>query len=98
MKIRYATLALALLALPMLANASCDAVKASIDAKLQAKHVSNYTLDVLPASQTSSAGKVVGQCEGNKQIVYTRGAAAAKDKAAPAAKSDAAKPEASASG
>jgi hypothetical protein len=50
----------------------CDEVKSAIAAKLDAKHVSNYTLDVVPNDQNSD-GKVVGTCEGGaKKIVYTR--------------------------
>ena len=50
----------------------CDQVKSEIAAKLDAKHVTNYTLDVVPADQNSDA-KVVGTCEsGAKKIVYTR--------------------------
>ncbi len=50
----------------------CDEVKTQIAAKLDAKHVTNYTLDVVPADQNSDA-KVVGTCEGGaKKIVYTR--------------------------
>jgi Protein of unknown function (DUF1161) len=50
----------------------CEEVKSEIAAKLDAKHVSNYTLDVVPNDQNSD-GKVVGTCEGgSKKIVYTR--------------------------
>jgi Protein of unknown function (DUF1161) len=50
----------------------CDEVKGQIAAKLDAKHVTNYTLDVVPADQNSDA-KVVGSCEGGaKKIVYSR--------------------------
>lgn len=50
----------------------CDQVKSEIAAKLDAKHVANYTLDVVPADQTGDA-KVVGTCEGGaKKIVYAR--------------------------
>jgi hypothetical protein len=50
----------------------CDEVKSQIAAKLDAKHVTNYTLDVVPADQNSDA-KVVGTCEaGAKKIVYSR--------------------------
>lgn len=79
-----------LLAAPLAAHASCDTVKASIDAKIKANGVSAYTLEVVPASESAASGKVVGQCEGNKQIVYTRGAATHAE--APA--KDAAKPDA----
>jgi len=50
----------------------CDEVKGQIAAKLDAKHVANYTLDVVPADQNSDA-KVVGTCEGGaKKIIYSR--------------------------
>jgi hypothetical protein len=55
----------------------CDEVKAQIAAKLDAKHVTNYTLDVVD-SDKSGDSKVVGTCEGGaKKVVYSRGAAAA---------------------
>ena len=68
--------------------ASCDSVKSEIDAKLQAKGVKSYTLDIVPVAQAAAApaaasgaaaapakvdGKVVGTCEGDtKQIIYKR--------------------------
>ena len=80
MKTRIYIAALSLMSLPLLAHASCDTVKSSIDAKLKANGVSNYTLDVVAADQADkSGGKVVGQCEGDKAIVYTRGEATASD-------------------
>ncbi len=70
------------------ATASCDDVKAQIDAKLQAKGITSYTLDIVavaPAAVAPAAsgavatpakspdGKVVGNCEGEtKQIIYKR--------------------------
>lgn len=69
------------------AMATCEDAKAQIDAKLQAKGVSSYTLEVVPANQAqnspsaasgvaapkASQGKVVGNCEnGTKNIIYTR--------------------------
>ncbi|GLQ98136.1 DUF1161 domain-containing protein [Dyella mobilis] len=78
MKKRLCIAALTLMSLPLLAHASCDSVKSSIDAKIKAAGVSNYSLDVVSADQADkNGGKVVGQCEGNKSIVYTRGEAAA---------------------
>lgn len=51
----------------------CDEVKTAIAAKLDAKHVSGYTLDVVPAEQAGSDAKVVGTCEGGaKKIVYAK--------------------------
>ena len=50
----------------------CEEVKTQIAAKLDAKHVSDYTLDVVPAEQAGDA-KVIGTCEGGtKKIVYTK--------------------------
>ena len=98
MKIRFSLMALALLSASFVAHASCDDVKSSIDAKIKANNVSNYSLDVVAKDQAGD-GKVVGQCDGGaKVIVYTRGEgksaagadAAAKppaDSAAPAAAS-----------
>jgi Protein of unknown function (DUF1161) len=70
------------------AMASCDSLKSEIDAKLQAKGVKSYTLEIVPiapaaapaaasgaaaASTKAPEGKVVGTCEGDtKQIIYTR--------------------------
>ncbi|GAB3786713.1 DUF1161 domain-containing protein [Dyella agri] len=75
MKTQAVFVALLLLAAPVLAHASCDAVKASIDAKLKAKGLQDYTLAVVQHEEPVTDGKVVGQCEGDKQIVYTKGAA-----------------------
>ena len=87
MKARTGIAALLLFALPMFAYASCDSVKASIDAKIKANGVSSYTLEVVAADKADAAGKVVGQCEGDKKIVYTRGnnTAPAEKHAVPAA-------------
>ena len=59
--------------MPIFACASCDSVKAGIDAKIKANAVSSYTLEVVAADKADTAGTVVGQCEGNKKIVHTRG-------------------------
>lgn len=65
--------------------ASCDSVKSEIDAKLQAKGVKSYTLDIVPVAQAAAApaaasgaaaapaktvdGKVVGSCEGDTKQI-----------------------------
>lgn len=102
MKIRFSLIALALLSASFVAHASCDDVKSSIDAKIKANNVSNYSLDVVAKDQAGD-GKVVGTCDGGaKVIVYTRGAAGksagadaaskpAADGAAPAAASSSGK-------
>lgn len=90
---RFVLAAVALLSLPVLAHASCDDAKSGIDAKLKAKGLSGYSLDVVSSDQAdSNGGKVVGNCEGDKKIVYTRGggdASGGGDAPAPAASSDA---------
>jgi len=51
----------------------CDEVKSAIAAKLDAKHVANYTLDAVPSDKVAGDAKVVGSCEGGaKKIVYTQ--------------------------
>jgi hypothetical protein len=63
----------------------CDELKTEITAKLDAKGVTGYTLDVVAADDKSDA-KVVGTCDGgSKKITYSRGAAAAPTAPAAAA-------------
>jgi Protein of unknown function (DUF1161) len=84
---RKLLLAACLVSFSVPALASCDDVKSQIDAKLQAKGVKSYSLDIVPAAQAApaaasgaaaapakaTAGKVVGTCEGDtKQIIYKR--------------------------
>ena len=48
----------------------CEELKAEIEAKLKAKGVSGYTLDIVTDAKD---GKVVGTCDGGtKKIVYKR--------------------------
>ncbi|WP_438300290.1 DUF1161 domain-containing protein [Pseudomonas sp. NMS19W] len=55
------------------AGKPCEEVKAEIAAKLDAKHVSGYSLEIVDKS-AAAGGKVVGKCEGGtKEIVYKRG-------------------------
>lgn len=50
----------------------CDELKGEIDAKLQAKGVVNYTLDIIPADQVKDQS-VVGSCDGGTmKIVYSK--------------------------
>ncbi|MCP1604590.1 Protein of unknown function [Pseudomonas citronellolis] len=54
------------------AGKPCEELKAEIDAKLQAKGVSGYTLEVVDKG-AGGARQVVGTCEGgSKEIVYSR--------------------------
>ena len=51
----------------------CEELKAEIAAKLDARGVSNYTLEIVDKG-TAADGKVVGTCEkGSRQIVYKQG-------------------------
>jgi hypothetical protein len=52
---------------------SCEELKAEIEAKLKAKGVENYTLEIIPADQVKDQ-KIIGSCEGaTKKISYSRG-------------------------
>jgi predicted lipoprotein with Yx(FWY)xxD motif len=51
---------------------ACEELKTEIAAKLDAKKVTGYTLDIVEAEKAGDA-KVVGSCEGGaKKIVYTK--------------------------
>ena len=51
---------------------SCEELKAEIAAKLDAKGVAGYSLEIVDKG-TAAGGKVVGTCEkGSKEIVYKR--------------------------
>jgi hypothetical protein len=81
---RFGMMALLFLALPVMAHASCDDVKSSIDAKIKAKGVSDYKLDVVSSDSAGADAKVVGTCEGDKKIVYTKGEGGGDDSASSA--------------
>jgi len=73
MKIVLMTLALLLMGTPAFARKDCNELKAEIDAKLKAKGVKVYTLEIVP-NEAVKDGKIVGSCDGGtKKIVYTRG-------------------------
>jgi len=62
----------------------CAELKDEIDKKLQDKGAKSYTLDIVDKDKQAD-GQVVGTCDGGtKKIVYTKGAAPAKE--APPAK------------
>jgi hypothetical protein len=55
------------------AGKPCEELKSEIAAKLDAKGVSGYSLEVVDKGAPADA-KVVGTCEGgSKEIVYKRG-------------------------
>ena len=56
---------------------ACEELKSEIAAKLDAKGVKGYTLEIV-AKDADADGKVVGTCDaGAKKIVYRKGAATA---------------------
>ncbi|MFJ3074873.1 MULTISPECIES: DUF1161 domain-containing protein [Pseudomonas] len=53
------------------AGKPCEDLKAELAAKLDAKGVKGYTLEI--AEKGKGAGKVIGSCEaGTKEIIYRR--------------------------
>jgi len=73
MKKLIIAVALLMIATPVFAKKDCDELKAEIDAKIQAKGVKAYTLEIVPNEQVKD-GRVVGSCDGGtKKILYTRG-------------------------
>jgi len=55
----------------------CEDLKNEIAAKLDAKNVKGYSLEIVPKDQEVTDGKVVGTCGGGtKKIIYRRGPAA----------------------
>ena len=55
------------------AGKPCEELKSEIAAKLDAKGVSGYSLEIVDKG-AAAEGKVVGNCEGGtKEIVYKRG-------------------------
>ena len=73
MKKLIVAVVLLLIASPSFAMKACDELKSEIDAKLKAKGVKNYSLEIVPNDQVKDA-KVVGTCDGGtKKIIYKRG-------------------------
>lgn len=72
-------IAAALLCVPACSYAQakpCEELKTEIAAKLDAKGVKGYSLDIVEKDKEVTEGKVVGTCEGGaKKIVYSKTAA-----------------------
>jgi uncharacterized protein DUF1161 len=74
MKVSHFVVASTLLCASVAAHAAkpCEDLKTEIAAKLDAKGVKNYSLDIVTNDQVADK-KVVGSCEsGTKKIVYQR--------------------------
>jgi hypothetical protein len=64
---------LLLMASPVFAKKSCEELKSEVDAKIQAKGVKSYYLEIVPNEDVKDR-KVVGSCDGGtKKIIYRRG-------------------------
>lgn len=64
--------ALSFIVAPAFAAKNCEELKSEIGAKLDAKGVAGYTLEIVPAEEVTDQ-KVVGSCEaGTKKITYKR--------------------------
>lgn len=78
----------AVLAIPACSRAqgakACEELKTEIAAKLDAKGVKGYTLDIVAKDADEGGAKAVGTCEaGSKKILYKRGEATMKPEKEP---------------
>lgn len=65
--------AMLMIATPAFGMKSCEELKSEIDAKLQAKGVKSYSLEIVPNDKVKDE-KAVGTCDGGtKKIIYKRG-------------------------
>ena len=72
MKKMIAFLALSMAVAPAFAAKNCEELKSEIAAKLDAKGVKGYTLEIV-ATEDVKDQKVVGSCEaGTKKITYKK--------------------------
>jgi hypothetical protein len=69
--IAFLTLSL-VIAAPAFASKNCEELKSEIAAKLDAKGVKGYTLEIVPTEAVKDQ-KVIGSCEvGAKKIIYKK--------------------------
>jgi len=72
MKKVIALFALSLLVSPAFAAKNCEELKSEIGAKLDAKGVTGYTLEIIATEEVKDQ-KVIGSCEaGTKKIIYKK--------------------------
>lgn len=73
MKKMIAFLALSFVVAPAFAGKNCEELKSEIGAKLEAKGVKAYTLDIVATEEVKDQ-KIIGSCEaGKKKIAYKKG-------------------------
>ena len=64
--------ALSFVIAPAFASKNCEELKSEIAAKIEAKGVKNFTIDILPTEEVKDQ-KVIGSCEtGKKKLVYKK--------------------------
>ena len=57
----------------MAAQKTCEELKAEIEAKIQARGVTSYTLEIVKTEEVHDQNMVVGSCEcGTKKIIYQK--------------------------
>ncbi len=72
MKILFVLALLMLVSSPAMARKDCNELKSEIEAKIKARGVKAFTLEVVAGE--AKDGKVVGSCDGgSKKIVYKKG-------------------------
>jgi hypothetical protein len=72
MKCLILAVGLSLVATSALAQKDCEELKSEVAAKLQAKGVNVFTLEIVAADKVKDE-KVVGSCEGGtKRIIYKK--------------------------
>ena len=72
MKKTIAFLALSFVVAPAFAAKNCEELKSEIAAKIDAKGVTGYTLEIIATEEVKDQ-KVIGSCEaGSKKIVYKK--------------------------
>lgn len=68
------TAILVLFTVPVWAMKPCEELKTEIAAKIEAKGVKAYSLEIVPKAEATAEQSVVGSCDGGKSvIVYKRG-------------------------
>lgn len=72
MKKIFALAVLSFVVSPAFAAKNCEELKSEIAAKIDAKGVTGYTLEIIPTEEVKDQ-KVIGSCEaGTKKIIYKK--------------------------
>lgn len=68
-----AVVAMSLATGALAAPKSCEELKAQIEAKIQARNVSSYTLEIVTNDEVHDQNLVVGSCDnGTRKIIYQK--------------------------